>query len=485
MKFKQKSLKSLLSGGILIMSVVFTIPAIGAEQATKSGPAAFELQKSFISVIKRVKPSVVDISAKKTVTRQQTQQDPFGGMFDDPMFQQFFRRFPPSVPQRQELQSRGSGVIIRKDGYILTNNHVVAQADQLTVTLSDGRTKEAKIIGNDESTDLAVIKIDGDNYPEAELGDSDVLEVGQIVFTFGSPFSFSGSVSQGIISGMGRELGLSQYENLIQTDAAMNPGNSGGPLVDLNGRIVGINKAIATQGVAQSAGLGFAIPINLARQVMGDLIQNGKWTRGYLGIFMDELNAEKAQQMGLSQNKGVLVAKVVENSPAANSGLKEYDVIISFNNKPVETVYELQSMVAMTKALQTVPVKVIRDGKEVVLNVKIGERTDESDALASDSYKKWGLTLQLLSENLAKQRGVNYIANTLIITAVDQDSQAFQLGFRENDIILEIDRKPAKDLKEIIKSFSAKKSGEKILFRTLSQQGAYKIISFPVPEKDK
>ncbi len=476
----------------IIAVTLFTmafLPTVGVHGATLDNKsAAFELQKTFVDVVKKVKPAVVDISTETTITRQGQQF----GFPDDPFFRQFFGESPfRTQPQREKMQTRGSGVIVRKDGYILTNNHVVKNKDvelgKITVTLSDGRTKDAKIIGTDEASDLAVIKIDGDNYPVAELGDSDIVEIGQIVFTFGSPFSFSGSVSQGIVSGLGRELGLSQYEHLIQTDAAMNPGNSGGPLVDIYGDVIGINKAIATagggQGMAQSAGIGFAIPINLARSVMGDLIKSGKWVRGYLGIFMSEVSEDLAKQLGLSNDKGVLVTKVIEKSPAASAGIQDYDVIVEFNGKPVESPMDLKSMVALTHVGDKVPVKVIREGKEKIIMVTVTERNEAEEAalIGTDTFKKWGLTLKTLTADLAKQDGIDFGSGGLLVTDVDPDSSAADMDFQKGDVILEVDRKPVKDIKEFAGIVADKKAGDKILFRSKSPQGGYKIILFTIP----
>jgi serine protease Do len=472
---------------LFTMAFLPTVAVRGATTDNKS--AALELQKTFMDVVKKMKPSVVDISTETTITRQGQQF----GIPDDPFFRQFFGENPmfQAPPQRQQLQTRGSGFIIRKDGYILTNNHVVKNREvelgKITVTLSDGRTKDAKIIGTDENSDLAVIKIDGDNYPVAELGDSDTIEVGQLVFTFGSPFSFSGSVSQGIISGLGRELGLSQYEHLIQTDAAMNPGNSGGPLVDIFGNVIGINKAIATggggQGMAQSAGIGFAIPINLARSVMGDLIKSGKWVRGYLGIFMGDVSEDLAKQMSLPNTKGVLVTQVIAKSPAASAGIQEYDVITEFNGKPVESPTDLKSMVALTHVGDKVPVKLIRDGKEKIIMVTVTERTETEEAalIGKDTFKKWGLTLKTLTADLAKQSGIDLGNGGLLITDVDADSSAADMDFQKGDVILEVDKKPVKDIKDITAIIADKKAGDKILFRAKSPQGGYKIILFTVP----
>ena len=442
-----------------------------------------ELNKAYVDVVKKVKPTVVDISWETTITRQ---TQPFG--FDDPFFRQFFGDSPmfQMPPQRQKLQTRGSGVIVRKDGYILTNNHVVRnngrELGKITVTLSDGRTKDAKIIGTDDNTDLAVIRIDGDNYPVAELGDSDAVEVGQIVFTFGSPFSFSGSVSQGIVSGLGRELHLSSIEDLIQTDAAMNPGNSGGPLVNISGEVIGINKAIATQGVQQSAGIGFSIPINLARSIMGDLINTGKWTRGYLGIQMNSISEDQAKQYNLPNTKGVLVANVVEKSPADLAGILVYDVIVTFNGKPVASIDELRRMVALTRIGDKVPVKVIREGKEKVLTVTIGTWPEESAVVTGNTFQKWGLTVQTLTEELAKQKGIEFGDGGLLIVDIDQNSKLYDLGVQKNDIFLEVDRKPVKDIKEFAKIVNAKKPGETVQFRTKSNRGTYNIILLTVPE---
>jgi len=327
---------------------------------------------SFASVIKKVAPSVVNIYTAKTVRENPR----LSQLFEDPFFRQFFGDTYgyDRVPRERREQSLGSGVIVSEDGYILTSYHVVSGADEIKVALGDERIiLDAGIVGTDPDTDVAVIKVDGQNLPAIAVTDSDKLEVGDIVLAIGDPFGVGQTVTMGIVSAKGRGgIGIVDYEDFIQTDASINPGNSGGALVDVEGRLIGINTAILTR-TGGSQGIGFAVPVNLARDVMERLITDGKVRRGYLGVKVQTLTTEEAKRLKLSEQNGALIDEVTRNSPAEEAGLKKGDVIIEFNDKTVTDSRNLRLMAAQTRPGVTVSVKVLRDGKELTVTVKLGE----------------------------------------------------------------------------------------------------------------
>ena len=351
---KEHSVQSRRSLGALCLAACLTLVMV-AYPAQGQGSAAESLRmmgKTFASVAKRVSPAVVFVKVEKVVESQPNVQffAPFGGdnPFGDDFLQRFFgtpspqeqpRQFRQIPRQHQRIVGQGSGFIISPDGYIMTNNHVVGDADKVTVKLEDGREFIAKTVGTDPHTDVALIKIDAKNLPVLALGNSDALEVGEWVLAIGNPFGLSHTLTAGIVSAKGRSsLGLADYENFIQTDAAINPGNSGGPLVDLNDKAVGMNTAIFSQSGGYM-GIGFAIPINMAKAIKDQLIKTGSVTRGYLGIVIQDLTPELAKSFGLDDHNGILVAEVTENSPAEKAGLRQGDVIVEFNGKAVEEVH--------------------------------------------------------------------------------------------------------------------------------------------------
>lgn len=458
-----------------------------------------ELEKAFIEVAKTVKPAVVNLSAeKKIIQRQPWIESPFSFEFipQDDFFREFFRQFERMLPPRvyeQILRSLGSGVIIREDGYILTNNHVIEgyEPQDITVTLDDGRKfKVSKIVGKDKQTDLAVIKIDATNLPVAKLGDSQNLQVGQIVLAIGNPFGFSESVTQGIISALGRKaktevrIPQSEYEyDYIQTDAPINPGSSGGPLVNLKGEVIGINSAIATGGARQYAGIGFAIPIHLAKKVIGDLIEKGRVIRGWIGVQIQELTDEMVQHYGLKEKKGVLVVDVFEGQPASEAGIKQDDIIIEFNGKPVNSVDELRTTVQATKIGEKVPVKIIRDGKEKILYVQVKERTETEEVLTKDSLTKYGMTLQTLTKELASKLEVEYTEG-IIVTEVEYNSPASIAGIQKGDVIFKVNRSPVKTINEFNTLTKDTKPGDSILLH-IKRGKQIAIIVLKVPTEEE
>ncbi|MCX7918384.1 MAG: DegQ family serine endoprotease [bacterium] len=477
---------------ILILS--FFSFSVSAEGPTKSDEnvisAAEALEKAFVEVAKKVKPAVVNISTEKTVLTRSSNPfwfDPFG---DDEFFKQFepfFRRMVPPEVQKRVIPSLGSGVIVRDDGYILTNNHMVdgldLEKDKIIVTLADGRKfTNVKVVGKDPKTDVAVIKVDGDNLPTAKLGDSNTVQVGQIVIAIGNPFGLAESVTQGIVSALGRSIGLADYEDYIQTDAPINPGNSGGPLVNLRGEVIGINAAIKTGGIAQNAGIGFAIPINLAKKVMGDLIESGKVVRGWLGVQLnpEEIDEKMAKALGLKEKKGALIANVLEG-PAKEAGIEPGDVIIEINGVPVNSNTELRNLVAQAKVGEKVPVKLIRDGKEKIVIVKIAERTEDVELASKDAATKWGLTVQTFTKELAQQLNLSF-EEGLVVTEVKSKSLADEAGFQKNDIIIKINNKPVKEIKEFNDISKEIKPGDSVKFY-LKRGNGYMFIILQIPEK--
>ncbi|MFB3896901.1 MAG: DegQ family serine endoprotease [bacterium] len=487
----------------LLIFLPIAMPSLhSAEKPVKSDEsylaAAEGLEKAFIEVAKKVKPAVVNISTEKTVTRNVSPFgfNPFG---DDDFFKQFepfFRRSMPPDVQKQIQSSLGSGVIVREDGYILTNNHMVEgldpEKDKITVTLGDGRKfTKVKVIGKDPNTDVAVIKVEGENLPTAKLGDSSQVQVGQIVIAIGNPFGLNESVTQGIVSALGRSIGLTQYEDYIQTDASINPGNSGGPLVNLHGEVIGINAAISTGGAQQSAGVGFAIPVNLAKRIMGDLIETGKVVRGWLGVQLQELTPELAKSFGLSDKKGALIASVFEG-PAKDAGIESGDVIVEFNGVPVNSSSELRNLVAQAKVNDKVPVKLIRKGKEKTVTVKIAERTEEVEKLAgsttpgsADTVTKWGITAQTMTKDLADKLKIGFVEG-LLITEIKPNSFADNAGLMKNDIILKLNDTPVKDIKSFNDTVKDIKPGDSVMFYVKRGDGfMFSLVQIPVEKKEE
>ncbi|MEW6109073.1 MAG: DegQ family serine endoprotease [Nitrospirota bacterium] len=401
-----------------------------------------ETSRAFSEIASSISPSVVNISTTKVVRRDVA---PF---LDDPFFDFFnpFRDF--KMPKKWKEQSLGSGVIVSADGYIITNNHVVEQADEIRVTLFDKRSFKAKIIGADPKTDVAIVKIDADNLPSIRWGDSDKLQVGEFVLAIGNPYGLSHTVTMGIISAVGRaSVGIADYEDFIQTDAAINPGNSGGPLVNTNGELIGINTAIFSRSGGYQ-GIGFAVPSNMARLVMEQLVQRGKVTRGWLGVTIQELTPELSQKFGLKNSKGALVGDVAKGSPAEKAGIKRGDIILEFNGRKVQDVGNLRNMVAQSKAGSEISVVILRGGKEYSMKVIIAELPKEiAEAVPGEAPEDTtvegltSLTVIELSKEIARQLGLNKEEKGVVVVRVETGSAAEEAGIRKGDVIQEIDRK--------------------------------------------
>ncbi|MGZ8425537.1 MAG: DegQ family serine endoprotease [Candidatus Binatia bacterium] len=420
----------------------------------------------FVSLAKMMKPLVVNISTTQVSEGRGGGQEfgsPFGG--EDDQFNDFWKRFfggpQPRGPQRQ--RSLGSGFIIDGDGSILTNNHVVENASKIVVKLSDDQEYEAKVIGRDAKTDIAVIKINAkSSLPAANFGDSDKLEVGEWVVAIGNPFGLDSTVTSGIVSAKGRHIGQGPYDNFIQTDASINPGNSGGPLINLRGEIVGINTAIFSR-TGGNMGIGFAIPINLVKELLPQLRGKGKVTRGFLGVLIQKVTPEIAESLALEKAQGALVANVSKDGPADKAGVKVGDVIIEFDGKEVKDSGDLPIIVARTQVDKKVRMKVVRDKKEMVLGVAVGELKDEEVVAAAPEKGELGLTVQRLTPQMAESLGLEK-SEGVVVSAVEPGSAADDAGIRRGDVLMEIDRRPVRTLDEYRKMVAEIKKGRGVLF---------------------
>lgn len=407
-------------------------------------------QRLFSEVAEKVKPAVVNVKSVKIMKGEEFERfhPPFGREF--PFGEEFFDRFfRPRMPKEFRQQGMGSGVIVDPKGYILTNNHVVEEADEIIVTLSDKRELKAKIVGRDQPTDVAVIKVDAENLPVATLGDSDNIKTGDWAIAIGNPFGLNLTVTAGIISATGRSrVGIADYEDFIQTDAAINPGNSGGPLLNLKGEVIGINTAIFTR-TGGYQGIGFAIPINMAKMVMKSLMETGKVVRGWLGVAIQDITQELAKSFNLSTTEGALVSDVTPNSPAERAGLQRGDVIIEFESKEVRDINQLRNMVAQTPVGKVAKVKVLRDGKPVEVSVTIGEQPAELFAGAGpgEPAKDFGMTLETLTPEMARRFGYEGEMG-IVVMDVEPGSPSELAGIQSGDLIKEVNRERVHNLQE-------------------------------------
>ncbi len=416
----------------------------------------------FASLAKKLTPVVVNISTTQVSGAGQGFVSPFGE--EDP-FGEFWRRFfggpLPRGPYRQK--SLGSGFIVDQDGSILTNHHVVENAEKITVKLADGREFEAEVVGKDSKTDIAVIKIDTkNNLSAAVLGDSDHLEVGEWVLAIGNPFGLDSSVTAGIVSAKSRIIGAGPYDDFIQTDASINPGNSGGPLINLNGQVVGINSAIFSR-TGGNIGIGFAIPINLVKELLPQLKDKGKITRGYLGVHIQKVTPEIAESLGLTKARGALVANVAEGGPAESAGVKVGDVIFEFDGKEIKESHDLPIAVARTPVGKKVVMKVLRDKKEVTLSVAVGELKEKEIVASVRERGELGLTVQGVTPQIAESLGLDH-TDGVVVTAVEPGSPADDAGLRRGDVILEIGKRRVRNVADYKKAVAGIKKGKHIRF---------------------
>jgi serine protease Do len=425
--------KTLRIAATLILTFCLMLPGFAfAEVPALAEPAGIltQLGDAMANVSEKVKPAVVNISTSKTVkTPRLPSDDPMRKFFGD------------GQVQKQKVFSLGSGVIATSNGYIVTCNHVIEGAEDIVVRLNDSRVMKGKIVGLDSRTDIAIIKISAENLPTVTWGDSDKLTTGAVVIAIGNPYGLNQTVTMGIVSATGRSgIGLVDYEDFIQTDAAINPGNSGGALVNSRGELIGINDAIfSTTGGYQ--GIGFAIPSGMAKSVMDSIISQGKVVRGYLGVQVQPLTADLAKQFNMKDEKGILVVDVTEGGPADKGGLKRGDIIVSFDGKGVDNPFQLKNMVASTRPGKRVEMKIIREGKPLVMPMAITELPSETAAAPAaeiDNTLK-GVTVQDLNADILRQLGITRDIQGVVVMSVDEESRALGV-LKRGDIIMEINR---------------------------------------------
>jgi serine protease Do len=448
----------------IILGLLMTMPAatFGAAPGVK---ALRQQAKAFTRIAREAKPAVVFIQVEKVIEARVPGaplrfNNPFD-LFSDEFFERFFRhRMPeqaprkgrPQQPRQREFKRRGagSGFIISSDGYVLTNHHVVGGADSIKVQLADGREFDAKLVGSDPRTDVAVVKIDAENLPVLATGNSDKLEVGAWVMAIGNPFGLTHTVTVGVVSAKGRSaMGIVDYEDFIQTDAAINPGNSGGPLVNLDGKAIGLNTAIFSRSGGYM-GIGFAIPIKMAQAIADQLIETGKITRGYIGIVIQDLTPELAKSMDLERQEGILVADVADASPAAKAGLERGDVIVGLNGKPVKKIGSFRNKVALTAPGTEIKLTVVRDGDRKSITVTLGELEPQETAAGGrqeSANEKLGFTVHNLTPDLAERLGYEDESG-VVITQVARGSEAARKGLVPGTLILQVNRTEVANVQE-------------------------------------
>jgi serine protease Do len=449
--------------------------ATAAPAAVTAAPAHGLPAQGFADIAQAVTPAVVNIVASRPQGRDPREQ-----------MEEFFnfrgRRMPHDMPEPRG-GGQGSGVIVTPDGYVLTNNHVVDSAKELTVTLPDKREFKGRIVGTDPKTDLAVVKIDGKNLPYVPWGDSTSLRVGDYVLAVGNPFGLNSTVTLGIVSALGRgKMGITQYEDFIQTDAAINPGNSGGALVNTKGELVGINTAIFSRS-GGNEGVGFAVPTSLGRPIFDSLARTGKVVRGWLGIGIQDVTQDLAKSFELKESKGALVSEVKEDSPAEQGGLKSGDVIIAYQGTPVPDGMTLQRLVARTPVGTKASVKVARDGREKDLTVTVGELPDTTIIAKAEGsateHALAGVAVQDLDRDTARELGLAGKIHGVVVVGVEPDSAAEQAGLQRGDVIREINRQPVKSVKDYEKAAARLKKDDRVLV-LINRRGATLFLSVKV-----
>ncbi len=414
----------------------------------------------FTRIAKEANEYVVNIYTTQVIERRFTGPEDMFRFFFGERFNHLFPNFP-SIPRKFKRRSLGSGFVIDPKGYILTNYHVVKGATEIKVRLHDGSTYRAKLVGADPKTDIALIKINpkGRVLKCAKLGDSDRVKIGEWVLAVGNPFGLSYTVTAGIISAKGRVIGEGPYDNFLQTDASINPGNSGGPLINLRGEVIGINTAI----VAHAQGIGFAIPINMAKEILPQLKSKGKVIRGWLGVYVQGLTPELAKSFGLKKTEGVVVTQVIKDSPAEKAGIKEGDIILEFNGKRIKEIRQLPHTVAMTAPGTVVPVRILRNGKEINLRVKVGTMPEEEVSLGESGGIKAriGLKVAPLPPDVIQQTGIK---GGVYVVEVDPGSPADEAGIHHGDIILRVNRRRIRNLGDFNKVMAGIRPGEVVAF---------------------
>jgi serine protease Do len=483
---KKKRLRTILIA--LAMAVAMLGAGYGVSTAIKNsdtpvstGAAISEtpmVPANFSDLAEKVRPGVVNIQVVKKVKNigfRNLPGNPFGGQ--NP-FGDFFGPFSQGNPPGGfEQRGVGSGFIMSREGYILTNNHVVEEADQIKVKLANGKEYEGKVIGRDPKTDLALVKIEGaPDLQSLSLGNSEDLKVGSWVVAVGSPFGLEQTVTAGIVSAKGRVIGSGPYDNFIQTDASINPGNSGGPLINTKGEVVGINTAI----IAEGQGIGFAIPINTAKEIVPQLEEKGHVTRGWLGVSIQEVTPALAKSFDLKEKQGALVAQVVSGGPAEKAGIEQGDVILRFDGKEIAESKDLPRIVSSTSVGKTVTVKLLRNGKVVERQVKVGEMEEKVDiSKLPSSHKTLGIAVQNLTPEIAKELGVKRDAG-IAVTQVEPGSPAADAGIQTGDVILQVNRKPVKNVEDFAQKVERAKDKDSVLL--LIQRGQSSLFAAVTPK---
>jgi serine protease Do len=473
--------KLLLAGMPFFVAGALVATGINGTNTLRAGDAVtteqsraietLSVPSSFAELADRLSPAVVNVKVTKVMQTgfqgPETHGSPFGDQFGD-----FFNRFFEQMPRTTPSQGAGSGVIISEDGYILSNNHVVEGAKEVSVTLANEKEYPAEVIGLDPKTDLAVLKIEAPkDLPKASLGNSENLKVGDWVVAIGNPFGLNHTVTSGIVSAKGRVIGAGPYDNFIQTDASINPGNSGGPLFNMKGEVVGINTAIIPQG----QGIGFAIPVNTAKPLIPQLVEHGEVTRGYLGVNIQTITPDLAKVLEVEERSGALVSDVMADSPAEKAGIERGDIIIDFNGDEVADSRDLPAKVAATPIGEEVELTILRDGKEKQLKVSVDELVaDNSFHGKSDgaSKGKWGMQLHDLDENVAKQLRVD-VRDGVAIVGVEPDSAAAEAGLRKGDVIVEVNREAVDSVSEVKKQLRDAEDKDKLLLLVQRDNGKF------------
>ncbi len=469
-----------------------TAPAASEAPAATAGAAKASANMvtglpDFATLSDALRPSVVNISTSTAPVQRQPRPKGRGGQHPpgfgprDPYhdFWEPFEKFFGPMPRQRPQRSLGSGFILNREGLILTNNHVVEDADEIVVSLSNENEYIAELVGRDPKTDIAVIKIDADeDLQPVTLGDSETLRVGEWIFAIGNPFGLQHTVTAGIVSAKGRFIGQGSYDDFIQTDAAINPGNSGGPLLNLRGEVVGINTAIFSRS-GGNIGIGFAIPINLAKELLPQLREKGKVVRGWLGVYIQKVTPEIAESLGLDEARGALVADVMDDTPAQEAGVEVGDVIVEFDGHPIQESNDLPTIVARTPVGKTTSLQIIRGDNQQSLTVTIGELADGEVATASGPTEELGLTVQKLTPEIAESLGIDAETSGVVVAGVEPASAADEAGLQRGDVILEVNRKAVANETEFataVRKVGAKKSilllvrrGENTIFVALKK----------------
>lgn len=473
-------LSSLLGMATLLSIAAAPVPKIKKEPQSQIQRPMLD----FTSVAKKGTPSVVSIKVKSLSQSNiwGEEEGDESDLFSDPLFQRFFGRSPrQKQPERSPQMSQASGFIVSEDGYILTNQHVVGKEGEVIVTLDDGREFNAKVVGQDPNTDIALIKIEAKDLPALTLGDSDALEVGQWVASIGNPLGLQATFTVGVVSAKGRNnLDIETIEDFIQTDAPVNRGNSGGPLLDMDGNVIGMTTAIVTSnGMGGYMGISFAIPSNMVKHVMDQIVATGSVTRGYLGLTMQAVDKDLAQAFGLSRAEGALVAEIVPDSPAAKAGLKQGDIIIKLNGNSVKNIAGLRNTIALMKPDSKVNLLVLRDGKEVTIPVQIGNFPISTPAAdLPQSVEKFGFSVESLTPELSQKYNLGNDKG-IVVSKVESGSAAAWAGLRQGALIMSINKQPINSIEDYNRVMSKLDKNSAVLF-LVKQSGVVRFLSLKI-----